>query len=99
MFEILTLQQTAKLDRKIVMLLYGSDYWHEIVDFDALVRHGMVSPEDLNLFTFVDDPATALRALQARLAPAAPPTISGQPAPTCTPAFAPSRDPDDDGDD
>ena len=39
MFEILTLQQTAKLDRKIVMLLYGSDYWREIVDFDALVRH------------------------------------------------------------
>src|SRR4249920_3877993 len=33
MFEILTLQQTAKLDRKIVMLLYGSDYWREIVDF------------------------------------------------------------------
>jgi hypothetical protein len=29
MFEILTLQQTAKLDRTIVMLLYGSDYWRE----------------------------------------------------------------------
>jgi uncharacterized protein (TIGR00730 family) len=99
MFEILTLQQTAKLDRKIVMLLYGSDYWREIIDFDALVRHGTVSPEDLKLFTFVDDPASALRALQAGLPPSAPETLSGQPAPTCTPAFAASRSPDDDGDD
>jgi uncharacterized protein (TIGR00730 family) len=96
MFEILTLQQTAKLDRKIVMLLYGSDYWREIVDFDALVRHGVVSPEDLKLFTFVDDPASALRALQAGLPPSAPPTISGEPAPTGPPAFAPSRCCDDD---
>jgi hypothetical protein len=91
MFELLTLQQTAKLDRKITMLLYGSDYWREIVDFDALVRYGMVSPEDLKLFTFVDDPATALRTLQAGLAPSTPPTLSGEPAPTGTPAFAPSR--------
>jgi uncharacterized protein (TIGR00730 family) len=96
MFEILTLQQTAKLDRKIVMLLYGSDYWREVVDFDALVRHGTVSPEDLKLFTFVDNPASALQALQAQLTPWAPPTISGQPAPTGTPAFAPSRCSDDD---
>ena len=97
MFEILTLQQTAKLDRKIVMLLYGSDYWREIIDFDALVRHGTVSPEDLKLFTFVDDPATALGVLQAGLAPSAPPTISGEPAPTGTPAFAASRCSYDDG--
>ena len=97
MFEILTLQQTAKLDRKIVMLLYGSDYWREIIDFDALVRHGTVSPEDLKLFTFVDDPATALRALQAGLAPSAPATLSGEPAPTGTPGFAASRSPEDDG--
>ncbi len=91
MFEILTLQQTAKLDRKIVMLLYGSDYWREVVDFDALVRHGTVSPEDLKLFTFVDDPGTALRTLQAALHPTAPQRISGQTASTERPAFAPSR--------
>jgi uncharacterized protein (TIGR00730 family) len=97
MFEILTLQQTAKLDRKIVMLLYGSEYWREIVDFDAMVRHGTVSPEDLKLFTFVDDPASALGALQAGLPPSAPPTISGEPAPTGRPAFAPSRCGEDQG--
>jgi uncharacterized protein (TIGR00730 family) len=99
MFEILTLQQTAKLDRKIVMLLYGSEYWREIVDFDALVRHGMVSSEDMKLFSFVDDPAAALRALQVGLPASAPATISGQPAPSGTPAFAPSRCCEDEGDD
>jgi uncharacterized protein (TIGR00730 family) len=95
MFEILTLQQTAKLDRKIVMLLYGSDYWREIVNFDALVRHGTISREDLGLFTFVDDPATALRLLQAGLARKDPQTISGEPAPDTVPTFAPSRCSDD----
>jgi uncharacterized protein (TIGR00730 family) len=94
MFEILTLQQTAKLDRKIVMLLYGSEYWREIVDFDALVRHGVVSPQDLELFTFVDDPESALRVLQETLPLAASPTLSGAPAATGTPAFAPSLCPD-----
>jgi predicted Rossmann-fold nucleotide-binding protein len=89
MFEILTLQQTAKLDRKIVMLLYGSDYWREVVDFDALVRHGTISPEDLELFTFGDDPATALRLLQAGLE--GPADDHREPAPDATPAFAPSR--------
>jgi uncharacterized protein (TIGR00730 family) len=97
MFEILTLQQTAKLDRKITMLLYGSDYWREIVDFEAMVRHGTIDRHDLDLFTFVDDPAAALRALQAGMAPTAPLKLSGEPAPAATPAFAPSRSPDDDG--
>ena len=64
MAEILTLQQTQKLDRPIPVLLYGSKYWKEIINFDALVRYGMISPEDLKLFWFVDDPASALRLLQ-----------------------------------
>src|SRR5262249_54293446 len=67
MTEILTLMQTGKLDRKIQILLYGSSYWNEILNFDALVRHGMIAAEDMTLFTFVDDPATALARLQAAL--------------------------------
>ena len=65
--EMLTLSQTGKLDRKIAILLYGSEYWKEIINFEALVRHGMISPEDLGLFRFVDDPAAALRILQQEL--------------------------------
>jgi len=91
MFEILNLQQTGKLDRKIVMLLYGSDYWREIVDFDALVRHGTILADDLKLFTFVDDPATAFNTLRAALIPTAAQTLSGEAAPASTPAFAESR--------
>jgi uncharacterized protein (TIGR00730 family) len=67
MMEILTLQQTQKLDRGITVLLYGSQYWKEIINFDALVRHGMISPEDLKLFSFADDPASALELLQTGL--------------------------------
>jgi uncharacterized protein (TIGR00730 family) len=68
--EILTLAQTRKLSRRIPVLLYGTSYWKEIINFDALVRHGMISPADLKLFEFVDDPATALACLQAALTPA-----------------------------
>ena len=80
--EILTLQQTGKFDRRIPVLLYGSEYWKEIINFDALVRHGMISREDLNLFRYADDPAAALGLLKAALA------TEGEEA---APAFAHSR--------
>ena len=67
MMELLTLTQTQKLAKKMTILLYGSEYWNEIVNFEALVRYGMIGPEDLKLFQFVDDPATALEALKAGL--------------------------------
>ena len=67
--ELLTLEQTHKLDRPIRILLYGSSYWKEVLNFEALARYGMISPEDLALFAFVDDPAQALGLLQAWLAP------------------------------
>jgi len=66
--EILTLMQTRKIDRHIPVVLYGSSYWNEIINFGALVRHGMIDREDLGLFQFADDPATALRLLQAGIA-------------------------------
>jgi uncharacterized protein (TIGR00730 family) len=81
LMEILTLQQTGKLLRNIPVILYGSSYWKEIINFDALVRHGMISPSDLQLFQPADDPPTALRLLQTLLEPE--PTAS-------VPAFAPS---------
>lgn len=62
--ELLTLEQTDKLAKKIIIVLYGSSFWREILNFDALVRHGMISEQDLDLFEFADDPKTALRILQ-----------------------------------
>ena len=65
LMEILTLSQTHKLARQIPVVLYGTSYWKEVINFDALVRHGTISAEDLNLFDFADDPVTALGMLQA----------------------------------
>lgn len=64
LFEMLTLAQTHKLDRPVLILLYGTGYWGEIVNFPALVKHGMISAEDLALFRFVETPAEALDALR-----------------------------------
>jgi uncharacterized protein (TIGR00730 family) len=68
-FEILMLAQTRKLDRPIPVLLYGSAYWNEVVNFHALVRHGTIAAQDLELFEFVDDPQAALARLQIRMPP------------------------------
>jgi uncharacterized protein (TIGR00730 family) len=65
--EILTLAQTQKLVKKMVVVLYGTAYWKEILNFDALVRHGMISPEDLDLFSFADDVETAFGLLEGGL--------------------------------
>jgi len=72
LFEILTLAQTRKLVRPIPVFLYGSAYWKDVVDFDALVRHGTIDAEDLKLFEFVDEPQRALARLTSRMPP--PPT-------------------------
>ncbi len=66
--EVLTLVQTKKLNRPIPVVLYGSSYWNEIINFDALVRHGMIDRDDLALFKFADDPTAALGLLQAGIA-------------------------------
>ena len=68
LFEMLTLVQTRKLTEKIPVFLYGSDYWKEIINFDALARHGMIAPEDLKLIQFVDDPPNAMKMLTEALA-------------------------------
>ncbi len=67
LMEILTLVQTRKLRKKMVCLLYGTAFWHEIINFDALAKYGMISPEDLKLFTFADDVDSAFEILTTGL--------------------------------
>jgi len=93
LMEMLTLQQTGKLARRTPVLLYGSTYWNEIIDFDALVRHGMIAREDLELFTFADEPAAALEQLQSWLRPE-PEERTPDLAPSRTSAAAPGEPPD-----
>ena len=69
LFELLTLSQTGKLERPVMVVLYGAAYWKEIIDFDALVRHGMIAADDLELFHVVDSPGDALAILQRGLRP------------------------------
>lgn len=65
--EVLTLSQTKKLSRPIPVLLYGRAYWEEVIDFEALARHGMIEPRDLELFHYVESPGEALAWLKERL--------------------------------
>jgi uncharacterized protein (TIGR00730 family) len=64
LFEILTLAQTDKLAKKILVVIYGSEYWHRIMNFQAFVDAGTVAAKDLNLFKFVDSPAEAFEFLR-----------------------------------
>jgi len=65
--EILTLTQTRKLMKKMVIILYGSEFWKEVINFDALVRYETISPGDLNLFQYADDPQSAFQILRESL--------------------------------
>ena len=58
LFEVLTLVQTRKA-KPVPILLYGSRYWKSLLNFDALVEAGAISPQDLDLFRYVDEPETA----------------------------------------
>jgi uncharacterized protein (TIGR00730 family) len=62
--EILTLAQTQKLEKRIQIILYGSDFWNELINFEAMVKHGVISREDLHLFEFADSPSAALARLK-----------------------------------
>ncbi len=59
LFESLTLIQTGRMEQ-VPVLLFGRDYWTRLVDWDMLVEIGTISPEDLDLFRFVETAEEAL---------------------------------------
>jgi len=63
MAEMLTLVQTNKLRKGMLTLIYGSEFWKKVINFDALVEAGTISPEDLELFRYVDSPEQAFEML------------------------------------
>ncbi|MBI4887824.1 MAG: TIGR00730 family Rossman fold protein [Acidobacteria bacterium] len=67
MFEILTLMQTEKLDKQIQIILYGTDYWDRILDFEPLVQWGAISPHDMKLLQRANAPGDAFELLKAHL--------------------------------
>ena len=56
MFEILTLAQTHKLSKKLLVILYGSEYWDEVLDLKPMVEWGAIDEQDLDLLCHVDSP-------------------------------------------
>jgi len=54
LFETLTLQQTQTIKNKIPVFLFGRNFWKRLIDFDYMVEAGLISPQDLELFTIVD---------------------------------------------
>jgi len=67
MFELLTLTQTRKLAKEMTIVVYGSQYWNEVVNLDTLVKKGTISPEDVNLLHFADTPEGAFAILKDSL--------------------------------
>src|SRR5271157_3905670 len=66
-FEILTLAQTEKLAKKILVVVYGSEYWNRLINFQTMVDAGTISPEDLELFKIVDSPEEGFEFLREGL--------------------------------
>ena len=77
LFELLTLVQTHKMTKPMPIVLFGNEYWREVIDFDALVRHGTISPADVNLVYRTDSVDEAYEWVVRQLAEHA----LGQPGP------------------
>jgi predicted Rossmann-fold nucleotide-binding protein len=68
LFEVLTLMQTGKIHRdQLIVLLYGKEYWDEILDFEALLKHKAIDPDDTRLFFSFSDPEEAFSILKENL--------------------------------
>ncbi|MFL6212718.1 MAG: LOG family protein [Blastocatellia bacterium] len=67
MFEVLTLIQTKKPGKTMPVILFGKTFWEEVVNFEALVRWGVVSPHDLDIFHITDSVDDAFAYLTSQL--------------------------------
>jgi uncharacterized protein (TIGR00730 family) len=67
MFEILTLAQTGKLSKKLLVILYGSEYWNDVFHLEPLAEWGAINEEDLKLLCRVDSVPEAFEELKAHL--------------------------------
>ncbi|MCX7257648.1 MAG: TIGR00730 family Rossman fold protein [Polaromonas sp.] len=64
LFEVITLVQTKKA-KPVPIILFGSDYWKRLLNLDVMIEEGAISPDDLKLFQYVDEPQDAWSAIKA----------------------------------
>jgi hypothetical protein len=55
LWEMLTLLQTGKLPRNNLIIIYGRKYWDEVLNFRAMVRWGMINPDEYKMLQFADN--------------------------------------------
>ncbi len=63
LFEVITLVQTRKA-KPVPIVLYGTEYWKRLFNTDVMLEEGVISEQDLELFSYVDDPQTAWEAIK-----------------------------------
>jgi uncharacterized protein (TIGR00730 family) len=64
LFEVLTLVQTKKA-KPVPIVLFGTAFWKKLINFECLVEEGTISPQDLGLFHYTDDPQEAWDLIRA----------------------------------
>jgi uncharacterized protein (TIGR00730 family) len=64
LFELLTLRQTGKMSKPLPVVLYDSKFWNGTINFESFVKAKLVSPNDLDLFTYADTPEQTWTALK-----------------------------------
>jgi uncharacterized protein (TIGR00730 family) len=67
LFEVLTLLQTEKVLKRLPIVIYGSEYWKQIINFDNMVKYGVISRQDLDLLQFCDTVDEAFEYLKGEL--------------------------------
>ncbi|MGE5682527.1 MAG: LOG family protein [Bacillota bacterium] len=60
-FEVLTLLQTGKIKKQMKVIVYDEKYWRSIINFESLIEHGTINPEDMDLFSFCSTPMQAFK--------------------------------------
>ena len=88
LFEILTLVQTDKLSKKIGVVLYGREYWKQVLDLQPMAEWGAIAEKDLELLHFADTPADAFQHLRDDLIAH---HLEGAVQPAATPAITKTR--------
>ena len=67
LFELLTLIQTGKIKKKLPIIIYGSEYWNQIINLDNMVKYGVICQKDRDLVCYCDTVEDAFEYLKNEL--------------------------------